>query len=249
MVTCQLSFLLSGPHPAIQRAKLRDERGNFGEGCDVSCITTSLVFCTATEVLAMRSHHYRNARLGWLIVALCGLVAACGVRPSSGGAGSAGGTEPSFEATVEVSGTAMTAHPLSTPSSTVFPGTPGTTATATPGKVSVVLGATSPAPGDIITVTIGNGLSAGIAVTDHHTNCTYVQLQKEVSGTWQPIGVCKLMTPTRLVMLPAGSVTPQKIGIPNGPGAAGTYRVMLMYGAASSSGQGNVAYSSSFTVS
>lgn len=195
----------------------------------------------------MRTHHYRNARLGWLIVALCGLVAACGVRPSSGGTGSTGSTAPSSEATVEVSGTAMTAHPLFTPSSTVFPGTSGTT--ATPGKVSVVLGTTSPAPGDVITVAIGNGLSAGIAVTDHHTNCTYVQLQKEVSGTWQPIGVCKLMTPTRLVMLAAGSVTPQKIGIPTGPGAAGTYRVMLMYGAAGGSGQGNAAYSSSFTVS
>lgn len=193
----------------------------------------------------MRTHPYRYARLGWLIVALCGLVAACGVRSSSGGAGSSGGTEPSTEATVEVSGTAMTAHPLSTPTSS---GHPGITATAAPGKVSVVLGTTSPAAGDIITLTIANGLSTGIAVTDHHTNCTYVQLQKEVSGTWQPIGDCKLMTPTRLVTLPAGSVTPQKIGIPNGPGTAGTYRVMLMYGAAGGSGLGNVAYSPSFTV-
>lgn len=194
----------------------------------------------------MRADRYRNALLlGSLSVALCGLVVACGVRPSSGGTGGAG---PPAEATAEYSGTAMTAQPLPTPSSTVSPGASGTTGTATPGKVSLVLGTTSPAAGNVITVTVENGLSAGIAVTDHHTNCTYLQLQKEVSGTWQPIGDCKLMTPTRLVTLAAGSVTPQKIGIPTGPGAAGTYRVMLMYGAAGGSAQGNAAYSPSFTV-
>jgi hypothetical protein len=46
----------------------------------------------------------------------------------------------------------------------------------------------------------------------------------------------------RIVALPGGGVTPQKIGIPTGPSAAGTYCVDLPYG------PGWQAYSATFTV-
>jgi hypothetical protein len=90
-------------------------------------------------------------------------------------------------------------------------------------------------------VAIENGLGAQIAVTNHHTNCSYVQLEQLVAGVWQPVELCKLMTPIRLVDLAAGSVTSQKIGIPDGGEAAGSYRVMLRY-------NDTTAYSATFTV-
>jgi hypothetical protein len=108
--------------------------------------------------------------------------------------------------------------------------------------VALVLNHTSYAPGSAAIITISNGLTTKIVVTDHHTDCTYVQLEQLVAGQWQLLGQCKLMTPTRLVALAAGSVTPQRITIPAGPGAAGTYRIALRY-------SNNTAYSSTFAVS
>jgi len=90
-----------------------------------------------------------------------------------------------------------------------------------------------------MTVTIENGLSKKIAVTDHHTDCTYVELQQLVNGSWQPVGLCKGLSPIRLVELASGSVTPQRINIPAG---AGTYRVMLKYNT-------STVFSSTFSVS
>jgi hypothetical protein len=81
-----------------------------------------------------------------------------------------------------------------------------------------------------------------IMVTDHHTSCTYVDLQQQAGGQWQPVGECKLMTPTRQVDLAAGSVTAQRIFIPSGAGAGGTYRVALTYNVTTT------IYSNTFTV-
>lgn len=171
---------------------------------------------------------------GWLIVALGSLVAACGAAPSEGSTG--------------VNGTPIVGHSLPTPSSSVTPGGPAATETAAPGPVRLTLDKASYAPGDRVVVSIENGLSAPIVVSDHHTSCSYVQLQQQQLGTWQPVGTCPLKTPVRLVPLAPRSVTPQRIGIPTDHNAAGTYRVMLVYGA-SGGNQGNVAYSPTFTVS
>jgi hypothetical protein len=95
--------------------------------------------------------------------------------------------------------------------------------------VTLALDKSTYAPGSAAIVTIQNGLSSKIAVTDHHTSCSFVQLEQMVAGVWQPVGKCPLMTPTRLVELAAGSSTPQKIFIPSGSQASGTYRVLLRY--------------------
>jgi hypothetical protein len=107
--------------------------------------------------------------------------------------------------------------------------------------VRLVLDKPAYASGSAVVASIENGSSMKITVTDHHTNCTYVVLEF-LQSDWQPVDSCKLMTPTRLVELAAGSVTVQKIGIPNGPNAAGTYRVALPYS------PGGPAYSATFTV-
>ena len=131
---------------------------------------------------------------------------------------------------------------------TVILGTP--TSTAGSGSVRLVLGQAQFHPGDRVTVTIENGLAQTISATDHHASCTLIQLDKLVNGSWKPAGICRLMTPTLVVDLPAGSVTPQMVGLPTGQDAGGTYRMMLMYGVSgqSSSGQGGPAYSATFIV-
>ncbi len=183
--------------------------------------------------MPIRKQHYRNVFLGGWLAALCALLAACGVTTTAG---------------TSVEGTSTIVTPTGVASGTPSRLPTATTATgAKPGGVRVVLDKTAYAPGDPVTVTIENGLSVQIEVTDHHTNCTFVELEQQQSGTWQLIGACKLMTATRLVELPAGSITPQKIGIPTGPNAPGTYRVLLRYGAVGDT-QGGVAYSPTFTV-
>lgn len=197
----------------------------------------------------MRRQWYRIALRGWVIgvsLALCGLLVGCGV--SGGGSGAAGGTTPAADATVVVNGTPIPSQRLPTPSSTVTPGGESSTATAAPGAVRLALDKAAYAPGDTVTVTMENGLSVKIVVSDHHTGCTEVQLEKLVQGSWQPAGgACKLLTPVRLITLAPGSVTPRRIGIPTGASAAGTYRVKLVYGAGGAS-QGSVALSATFTV-
>jgi hypothetical protein len=173
--------------------------------------------------------------LAGLSLALSGLVVACGVTETGG---TPAGTNPSPDATVVVHGTPGTVQVVA--SRTVSP-SPSSGTPDTSGKVTLLLDKTSYAPGSAAIVTIANGLATKIVVTDHHTSCTYVQLEQQVAGQWQPVGQCKLMTPTRLVELAAGSVTPQRLIIPAGPGGAGIYRVTLRY-------SNNTAYSSTFTV-
>jgi len=196
----------------------------------------------------MRRQHVRWALAGWVMVALalCGLLVGCGVS-AQGSSGAAGGTTPAAGATVVVNGTPIPSQRLPTPSSTVTPGGPDSTATATPGAVRLRLDKAAYAPGDPVMVMIENGLSVKIVVSDHHTGCTDVQLEKLVLGSWQPIGACKLLAPVRLITLAPGSVTPQRIGIPTGASAVGTYRVKLVYGAGGAS-QGGVALSATFSV-
>ena len=94
--------------------------------------------------------------------------------------------------------------------------------------MQLVLNKTAYPPGSSAIVTIENGLGVKITVTDHHTDCTYVQLEHFVGG-WQLVAPCRRQIATRLVNLAPGSATPQTIGIPTGPGAAGTYQVVLTY--------------------
>ena len=183
----------------------------------------------------------RSTALAGLFLAACTLLAACGLSSTTGD--SQTGDEP----TIVVNGTPgqLTRLPPGTPS-------PGLTKTAAPGGVRLVLDQSAYHPGDKVVVTIENGLSTDIVVTNHHTNCGYTQLQQFSGGTWVPIGKCKLLTPTKLVQLVARSVTPQTIGIPTGPSTAGTYRVALTYASASGTGapaaQQEPAYSPTFKV-
>ena len=172
-----------------------------------------------------------------LAVAVTTGMVACG--GSSGDAAAPDGTQVTSVSTRTITSSMPTANPAG--------GTPPST--AAPGPVRLVLGKTQYHPGDLATVTIENGLSHVISTTDHHSSCSLLQLEKLVNGAWQPIGKCNTQTPTRIVELAAGSATQQQVGMPTGTGVAGTYRMMLTYGAGGApASDAGPAYSSTFTV-
>ncbi len=121
--------------------------------------------------------------------------------------------------------------------------------------VVVEVGAASYATTDTIAVTVRNQLGEAIIATDHQTSCTIVQLQAQAHGAWQNVGGCSLGIATRRITLAAGSSTAVQVAPGAGqisakPWPAGTYRVAFVYqiGATPTSGGGETAYSSPFTV-
>ena len=186
----------------------------------------------------MRTLQRQRTALIALLVLACGPIAACGVT-SLRSTSSGGITTSTPGSSVVITGAPGTVQAIVP--STATPGAKSA-ATAIPGAVRLVLDKTAYVPGSSAIVTIENGLGVKIVVTNHHTNCTYVQLEQQAAaGTWQMVDFCKLLLPTLLAQLAPGSVTPQKIGLPSGPEAAGTYRVALSY-------NGTMAYSSTFNV-
>lgn len=167
-------------------------------------------------------------------------------------------------AVIGVSGVALLAGCGRTANVSGSSGSPqaGTTAPATPspagsqsgGPVTLTLDRQRYTAGATITVMIHNGLSATIWAADHQTSCTVVTAERLAGGQWQAVAGCRLMTPTRLVPLPAGSATEQLLHVQGTPlggmWQAGTYRVALTYSAGDelTGGRGGVAYSAQFTL-
>ena len=95
------------------------------------------------------------------------------------------------------SGTNATPAPTNTP----FP-------TATTGPVTLRVGAMSYHPTETISVTLSNQSTQAISFLDHLTNCTVIQLQRQVHGNWENVHACLLLTPTRLHRLDASKRLP-----------------------------------------
>lgn len=180
----------------------------------------------------------QSTALAGLLVAASSLLVACGLSST---AGSQAGDEPNIPAN---------GMPTEDPRQPTNTSSTDPTQTSAQGVVRLLLDKPAYRPGDKVVVSIENGLNTEIGVTDHHTDCGYTDLQYFAGGTWVPIGACKVMRPTRLVTLPAGSVTPQTIGIPSGASAVGTYRVALTYatGGGTSTAQLGPVYSPTFSV-
>jgi hypothetical protein len=113
--------------------------------------------------------------------------------------------------------------------------TPSMSVQETGGQVTVTLDKAEYAPGDTIATTIHNGLSQTIWVEDHQTGCKIVLAEYLQAGRWQAIQNCRLMTPTRMVPLAAGSTTSaglstsQDFIADNTGWPPGAYRVTLTY--------------------
>lgn len=73
--------------------------------------------------------------------------------------------------------------------------------------VTLQVGAASYARGSSISVTIQNQSGHTIAFADHRTNCSVLLLERQTSGSWQPVAPCKLMIATHLHFLKAGETS------------------------------------------
>src|SRR5215470_10732801 len=111
------------------------------------------------------------------------LLAGCGQQRSTGG------------------GTHATPTPTPVPSPAVIK-TP--LPRAWTGAVNLRVGATSYHPTATISVTLSNQRTQTIYFPDHLTNCTVIQLQRQVDGNWENVHACLLLTLTRLHRLDAG---------------------------------------------
>jgi hypothetical protein len=135
------------------------------------------------------------------IMLISALLAGCGQYSSTGGG--------------------MNATP--TPTNTPLP-------TATTGPVTLSVGATSYHTTDTISVTLSNQSTQAIYFPDHLTNCTVIQLQRQVHGNWENVHACLLLTATRLHQLDAGkSLTVALVSSASRRWAVGLYHATLRY--------------------
>jgi hypothetical protein len=145
--------------------------------------------------------------------------------------------------------------PLAGVSALATASTSGESGQPTPSQVTLTLDNSHYARGETISVTIHNGLSTTIWATDHQTSCTVVTAEHLQDGQWQPVGDCRLKTPTILMPLPAASTTTQQLVIPQSSSSGsswpnGTYRVTLGYtgGDEGSGAPGGIVHSPEFTI-
>ena len=145
--------------------------------------------------------------------------------------------------------------PATTPATTAISSpaaTPRTGAAIVQGQVTVTLDKLVYGPTDAITVYVNNGLDTSIAVANHQSACTIVTLQQSLGAAWQTVGACRLMTPTGLMTIAAGTTTVVQLGASAGqftrsPWPAGTYRIALTYASPPPGGSSPV-YSAQFQI-
>ena len=156
---------------------------------------------------------------------------------------------------------AVVAHPSGaltpTPKSRVTPHTSATPATtATSGPVAVAVDEPQYTPADTIVVRIHNGLATPIFARDERSDCTLVDLERWVNGSWQVVAPCVNMRPApHFVQLAPGAALTQQLapGQSDSSGdawPAGTYRIAFAYVTSADQpfGQSTVVYSASFAV-
>jgi hypothetical protein len=135
------------------------------------------------------------------LMLISALLAGCGQQSSTGG------------------GTDATPAPTKTP----LP-------TATTGPVTLRVGATSYHTTDTISITLSNQSTQAIYFPDHLTNCTVIQLQRQVNEHWENVHACLLMTATRLHKLDAVQrLTVALVSSAARPWAVGLFRTTLRY--------------------
>jgi hypothetical protein len=122
-----------------------------------------------------------------------------------------------------VTGTAATPPPPS-----------GSPVPVTVGKVQVRLGKAAYRSGEVIQVTVANGLDKPVYTEDFKTMCTIVTLQRSQGGSWSDITGCALGRPTATVTLGPGlgqavTIDPNSFHLRESPIGPGTYRVKFGY--------------------
>lgn len=187
----------------------------------------------------------------WLqVLAVVALASGC-----ARGSGAPGGTQASDHAG------SGSAQPYVTASS-VAPGGEGngSPVPVAAGKVEVRQTKASYRVGEVVPVTVANGLSTEVYTEDFKTVCSIVMLQRSESGaTWKDIDGCQLGRPTLTVAIGPGlgitiDIDPASTHFRSGGNrigfAAGTYRIKFGYrlDRARMGEEPLVAYSATFAV-
>ena len=81
--------------------------------------------------------------------------------------------------------------------------------------------------GDPIVAILSNQGVGTIYFPDHLTNCTVIQLQRQVNGNWEEVNPCLLEIPTRQFHLDAGQGL--DVELQSATNSAGSYRAALTY--------------------
>ena len=103
--------------------------------------------------------------------------------------------------------------------------------TATSGQITLYVGASSYHIHDTIEVTLRNAGNTTIYFLDHLTNCTVIQLQRQVNANWEADQRCLPLIATRWHTLDAGQSLVVKLApASNQRWPAGFYRATLSYG-------------------
>lgn len=103
--------------------------------------------------------------------------------------------------------------------------------TATTGQITLYVGASSYHANDTIEVTLRNAGNTTIYFLDHLTNCTVIQLQRQVNANWEAVHRCLPLIATRWHTLDAGQSLVVKLApASNQQWPAGFYRATLSYG-------------------
>jgi len=112
--------------------------------------------------------------------------------------------------------------------------TPGYSGQTTHAQVTLTLNKMQFGAEDPVIVTVHNGLTQTIWLSDSKTGCPSVVLERQVNGQWQPVKRCALGPKPRSTSLSAGSEKVVQLdattGIDTGAGwPAGTYRATMSY--------------------
>lgn len=143
------------------------------------------------------------------------------------------------------------------PAASVTPAGSATPAAHGPvtGQVTLTLDKARYGVNDPILVTIYNGYNQTVYAADHRTGCTVATLERLEGGVWQPMNMCRLLSPTVLTPLAATTAAQVRLSVTSSTGGwtPGAYRVTYTYGggdegANGSAGPGATIHSAQFTV-
>lgn len=106
----------------------------------------------------------------------------------------------------------------------------GTSVSTTPPTQAVVLTTdqSSYSPSSTIVVTITNRRQVSVFSMDHQSLCAVITLERLAETAWAPQRPCRLMSPTRIVEVVAGT-TQITLAPGDAPWLVGTYRVVFHY--------------------
>jgi hypothetical protein len=128
---------------------------------------------------------------------------------------------------------------ISGTSAPMSPKSSGRPGKAVPGRATIELAKSSFHEGEIVRVTVANGLDQSLYTNNQKSACTIVTLERLHAGTWERIGGCGMEMLPSVVEIGPGDVVEVAInphsnlwGIDTSKGLAfgiGTYRVSFSY--------------------